>query len=37
MIRAVIDTNLLVSYLLTNGDTISRMMAHWEQGHFVYL
>ena len=37
MIRAVLDTNLLISYLLTNGDTISRMMTHWKQGHFVYL
>ena len=37
MIRAVLDTNLLISYLLTNGDTISRVMEHWKQGHFVYL
>ena len=37
MIRAVLDTNLLISYLLTNGDTISRIMTHWEEGHFVYL
>ncbi len=37
MIRAVLDTNLLISYLLTNGETISRIMIHWEQGHFVYL
>lgn len=37
MIRAVLDTNLLISYLLTNGNTISRVMAHWEQGHFVCL
>lgn len=37
MIRAVLDTNLLVSYLLTNGDTISRLMMHWEEGHFVFL
>ena len=37
MIRAVLDTNLLISYLLTNGDTISRIMTHWEQGHFIYL
>ena len=37
MIRAVLDTNLIVSYLLTQGDTMSRLVAHWEQGHFVYL
>lgn len=37
MIRAVLDTNLLISYLLTNGDTISRVIAHWKQAHFVYL
>jgi hypothetical protein len=37
VIRAVLDTNLLISYLLTNGDTISRIMTHWEDGHFVYL
>ncbi|MBP6472185.1 MAG: putative toxin-antitoxin system toxin component, PIN family [Chloroflexi bacterium] len=37
MIRAVLDTNLLVSYLLTNGDTLSRIMAHWEAGRFVSL
>lgn len=37
VIRAVLDTNLIVSYLLTQGDTMSRLVAHWEQGHFVYL
>ncbi|MFO7538427.1 MAG: putative toxin-antitoxin system toxin component, PIN family [Chloroflexota bacterium] len=37
MIRAVLDTNLIVSYLLTQGETMSRLIAHWEQGHFVYL
>ncbi len=37
MIRAVLDTNLLVSYLLTNGETISRIIVHWEAGHFVSL
>lgn len=37
MIRAVLDTNLIVSYLLTAGPTLSRLIDHWEQGHFVYL
>jgi putative PIN family toxin of toxin-antitoxin system len=37
VIRAVLDTNLLVSYLLTNGETTSRIIAHWEAGHFVFL
>ncbi len=36
-LRAVLDTNLLVSYLLTQGETLSRIVAHWEQGRFVYL
>lgn len=36
-IRAVIDTNLIVSYLLTQSATLSRLIDHWEQGHFVYL
>jgi uncharacterized protein len=37
MIRAVIDTNLIVSYLLTQSHTLSRLIGHWEQSHFVYL
>lgn len=37
MIRAVIDTNLLVSYALTKGPTLSRLVIHWEKGAFVYL
>lgn len=37
MIRAVIDTNLIVSYLLTQSETTSRLIDHWEQGHFAYL
>ncbi len=37
MIRAVLDTNLLVSYLLTNGETTSRIIAHWEANSFVFL
>jgi uncharacterized protein len=37
VIRAVLDTNLIVSYLLTQGETMSRLIAHWEQGRYVYL
>lgn len=37
MIRAVIDTNLIVSYLLTQSETLSRLIGHWEQGNFAYL
>lgn len=33
--RAVLDTNLWVSYLLTQGETLSRIVDHWEQMHFV--
>ncbi len=37
MIRAVIDTNLLVSYALTKGVTLSRLIDHWERKTFTYL
>ena len=37
MLRAVLDTNLIVSYLLTEGATISRIIDHWERGDFVYV
>lgn len=37
MIRAVVDTNLIVSYLLTQSETLSRLIDHWERGTFVYL
>ncbi|HIE55966.1 MAG TPA: putative toxin-antitoxin system toxin component, PIN family [Chromatiaceae bacterium] len=37
MIRAVIDTNLIVSYLLTQSETTSRLIDHWEQGRLTYL
>jgi hypothetical protein len=37
VVRAVIDTNLIVSYLLAQGETISDLIDHWEQGHFTYL
>ncbi|MEZ4517458.1 MAG: putative toxin-antitoxin system toxin component, PIN family [Chloroflexota bacterium] len=34
-LRVVIDTNLLVSYLLTAGDTISQIVTHWEEDRIV--
>jgi predicted nucleic acid-binding protein len=37
MIRAVLDPNLLVSYVLTKGDTLSRLIAHWRAKSFIYL
>ena len=37
MVRAVIDTNLLVRYVLTNSALLSRIIDHWEQGSFAYL
>jgi putative PIN family toxin of toxin-antitoxin system len=37
MLRAVIDTNLLVSYTLTQSKALSRLIDHWERGSFVYL
>lgn len=35
--RVVLDTNLLVSYLLTQGETISGIIDAWEQERFVVL
>jgi predicted nucleic acid-binding protein len=35
MIKAVIDTNVLVSYALTKGETLSRLIDHWERETFV--
>ena len=32
LLRVVLDTNLLVSYLLTQGNTISRIITHWADG-----
>ena len=37
MIKAVIDTNLLISYLLTKGETISKLLNHWREGDSVLL
>ncbi len=35
--RVVFDTNIVVSYLLTQGKTLSQIIDHWEQGSFVVL
>ena len=35
--RVVFDTNIVVSYLLTQGKTVARIMDYWEQGSFVVL
>lgn len=31
MVRVVVDTNILVSFLLTGGETISRLVDWWEE------
>lgn len=31
MVRAVVDANILVSFLLTGGETISRLIDWWEE------
>ena len=36
-VRVVLDTNLLVSYLLTQGKTMSRIIDYWENGDIVPL
>ncbi len=37
MLRVVIDTSSLVSYMLTQGDLMRRVMAHWRAGTFTLL
>jgi len=37
VLRVVIDTSCLVSYVLTQGDLMSRGVAHWRAGTFVVL
>ena len=37
MLRAVIDTSSLVSYALTRGELMRRVVAHWRAGRFVLL
>jgi len=36
-LRVVLDTNLLVSYLLTQGKTMTRIIDYWEDGDIVVL
>jgi len=37
MLRVVIDTSSLVSYVLTRGDVMRRVVAHWRANRFVVL
>jgi len=37
MLRVVIDTSSLVSYVLTQGELMSRIVAHWRAGTFTLL
>jgi len=37
MLRVVIDTSSLVSYVLTWGELMSRIVAHWRAGDFTLL
>jgi len=37
MLRVVIDTSSLVSYVLTRGDLMSQVVAHWRAGTFRLL
>jgi putative PIN family toxin of toxin-antitoxin system len=37
VLRAVIDTSSLVSYILTRGDLMRRVVAHWRAGDFTLL
>ncbi len=36
-LRVVLDTNLLVSYLLTQGKTMTRIIDYWESGDIVVI
>jgi hypothetical protein len=37
MLRVVIDTSSLISYVLTRGDLMRRVVAHWRVNEFVVL
>ena len=37
MIKVVMDTNLLISYLLTKGEIISKLFKHWQERDFILL
>jgi len=36
-LRAVVDTSSLVSFVLTRGEIMTRVIAHWQAGDFVLL
>jgi putative PIN family toxin of toxin-antitoxin system len=37
VLRVVLDTSSLVSYVLTRGDMMRRVVAHWRANHYVLL
>jgi len=37
MLRVVLDTSSLVSYVLTRGDILRRVVAHWRANHYALL
>jgi putative PIN family toxin of toxin-antitoxin system len=37
VLRVVMDTSSLVSYVLTQGDIMRRVVAHWRLNHYVLL
>ena len=37
MLRIVVDTSSLVSYVLTQGELMRRVVAHWRAGTFTLL
>ena len=37
MLRVVLDTSSLVSYVLTRGDIMRRVVAHWRANHYALL
>ena len=37
MLRVVLDTSSLVSYVLTRGDIMRRVIAHWRANRYVLL
>jgi putative PIN family toxin of toxin-antitoxin system len=37
VLRVVLDTSSLVSYVLTRGDIMRRVVAHWRANHYVLL
>ena len=37
MLRVVLDTSSLVSYVLTRGEIMWRVITHWRASHYVFL